>query len=599
MPTLTARAAEFGRRHARAAFGFLLLFTFFRMALLEGWDDAFYLAQLTSVVGDRDLMLQDDLLALANPFPMRFRALTIILGDGSLQNTFSVGPALLHASYTWPALVGRVWPDLGLLRVLLALGSMAALIAFVVVTASLAARLGTPRPLSDVAAVLSVAAGPLALYGTRSYLGSHLLSALWCAVLLRVLLAWLEFPRPRFGAALGLAAGLLVVTRWQDGVLVAAFGPAFLASVLSDREGRRARLVSLALAAAAGTAVVAVQALAWHAQYGSWFVMPQGGAYVSWSRPRLGPLLLSTYHGLLPWAPGLALGLLGVAFVRPPVRPAVRRALVAGLIAAAAATIYVSSSVWDWWGGDAYGPRRLAVLTPIAACGLGALLARLPRPGRWALVMAIGIWSAVTVTAFVSGYDDLRVAWGHSPDEVNPVGPAAYDTARWIDRPGTWPRMLRPGFTFSDRPDNRDRLVGAAAALAVFVLSLFVLDRLRRSARVQRAVVAVGLVWVLVSLAWMAALPSNGTWNRTWSAVVAGADPAPLVGSLPEGVATAAWAVAAVHASERGDAAAVERARKHLPAAVTLNEADVAAALDGEGRRFVRDLRAGRRIVLP
>src|SRR5262245_25217302 len=98
---------ELARRlwaHRDTAIAFALLFTFFRMARLEGWDEGFYLAQLTSAAGDRDLLLQDDLLRIENELPSRLRALTVILDSGALQNTFSVGPPALHAAYTWPLL---------------------------------------------------------------------------------------------------------------------------------------------------------------------------------------------------------------------------------------------------------------------------------------------------------------------------------------------------------------------------------------------------------------------------------------------------------------------------------------------------------------
>src|SRR5215471_2997321 len=123
--------------HREAAIAFALLFTFFRMARLEGWDDGFYLAELTSAVGDGDLLLQDDLLRIENPLPLRLRALTVILDSGALQNTFSVGPPALHAAYTWPLLLGRAHPRLFPLRVLLALGSMALLAMLVIVSSRL------------------------------------------------------------------------------------------------------------------------------------------------------------------------------------------------------------------------------------------------------------------------------------------------------------------------------------------------------------------------------------------------------------------------------------------------------------------------------
>src|SRR4030095_3688718 len=85
------------------AAGIVAVFTFSRLPA-GGWDEAFYIAQLTSAAGDRDFVLQDDLLAFPNTLEAKFRLLTVVTPQGALQNTFSVGPPLVHAAYTWPVL---------------------------------------------------------------------------------------------------------------------------------------------------------------------------------------------------------------------------------------------------------------------------------------------------------------------------------------------------------------------------------------------------------------------------------------------------------------------------------------------------------------
>jgi hypothetical protein len=585
--------------HRDTAIAFLLLFTFFRMARLEGWDDGFYLSELTSAVGDRDLLLQDDLLRIENPLPLRLRALTVILDSGALQNTFSVGPPAVHAAYTWPLLVGRAHPCLFPLRVLLALGSMALLALLVIVSSRIAQRLGVPPALAPGGAVLAIVAGPLALYGTRSYLGSHLLSAVWAAVLLAAALRWLEEGHLRQAAAMGLAAGFLVITRWQDAVLAAGLAPSLLVA-LRDPAARRRRLIGLALAAAAGAAAVSLQLLAWRAQFGAWTLMPQGPAYVSWTRPHLA-FFVSTYHGLLPWAPGLVIGLLAFAWAQPRLPRPTALAGKVGVLAGAAAVVYVSACVADWYGGDSYGPRRLSVLTPMVAVGLGHLLARLPRPARLAVAAAIVAWTVFTLTAFLSGYDDLRVALGGRPDPASPVSAASYEGARWLDAPRSWPKVLRPGFTFSDRPRNFDRAIGAIATLAVLLL-VRAAAAAARTARGQRVMVGLLAGWVAVAVAWTVRLPSNARADAAWRDVVAGADPEPRLEALPESVRPAAWTIHAVHAAARGNVPEERRALAHVDAVTApgVDEAALAAWLhDADARAFVADLAAGRRVVLP
>jgi hypothetical protein len=456
-----------------------------------------------------------------------------------------------------------------------------------------------PPSLATAAAVLSVVAGPLAIYATRSYLGSHLLSAVWAAGLLAATLRWLEEGHVRQAVAMGLAAGFLVITRWQDAVLAAGLAPALLVA-LRDADARRRRLLGLAVANLAGAAVVSLQLLAWRAQFGAWTLMPQGPAYVSWTRPHLA-FFVSTYHGLLPWAPGLLVGLAAFAWARVPLPRATARAFKLGVLAGAAAVVYVSACVADWYGGDSYGPRRLSGLAPIVAVGLGHLLARLPRPARVVTAAAIVAWTVFTLTAFLSGFDDLRVALGGGPDPASPVNAAAYEGARWLDAPRTWPKVLRPGFTFSDRPRNVDRAIGAMATLGVLLL-------VRQGAAALRGIrgqrIAVGLLatWVAVALLWSLRLPANAPADAAWRDVVAGADPEPRMGALPDSARPAAWVVRALHATARGDVPEARRALAHVDAvsAPGVNEAALAAWLGDPGARaFVADLAAGRRVVLP
>lgn len=94
--------SRFMGRHWRFLAGVVLVFTFCRWPTFAGWDDAFYVTQLTSVLGDGDLVLQNDLLAYPNPAGTRLRTLATVLGDGALFNTFSIGPPLVNAIYLWP-----------------------------------------------------------------------------------------------------------------------------------------------------------------------------------------------------------------------------------------------------------------------------------------------------------------------------------------------------------------------------------------------------------------------------------------------------------------------------------------------------------------
>ena len=361
-------------RHRFLLLGFLALFTFSRQSQLGAWDEAFYLAQMTSAVADGDLLLQNDLLAFAGDFPAKYRAITTVVGPGAVFNTFSVGPAVLHSAYTWPLLAERQVPVPPLLRSWLSLGGLAFMALTVMATSAALRRLGFSPTTSHVSAALAALFGPLALYGTRVTFGSHLPGALFASFLLLGLLLWRDEPRTRYALLAGLAAGLLVINRWQDALLVLGLVPAvLLAARTGGPDERRSRAWGLAIAGLAGAATVWIQLVAWRIQFGSWLLIPQGGAYMRWSEPQLAAFLLSTYHGLLPWMPGFALGLLGLGLSWVRASDPWEARLAGGLAVASAVAIYVSACPVDWWGGASFGPRRLASLTPVAALGLAAL----------------------------------------------------------------------------------------------------------------------------------------------------------------------------------------------------------------------------------
>jgi hypothetical protein len=228
-------------------------------------------------------------------------------------------------------------------------------------------------------------------------------------------------------------------------------------------------------------------------------------------------------------------------------------------------------------------------------------MARLPRPARLTVAAAMVAWTVFTLTSFLSGYDDLRVAMGGRLDPASPVAAATYEDARWLDAPRSWPKVLRPGFTFSDRPRNLDRVTSALATIGV-LLGVRAAAGAVRTARGQRIAVTLLAAWLAVAVAWTLRLPSNAGANAAWREVVAGADPEPRLFALPDSVWPAAWTVQAVHALARGDEPDARRALAHVDS-VSAPGVDAAALeaylRDPAARAFVADLAAGRRVVLP
>jgi hypothetical protein len=541
------------RRHVWLVTGILALFTTARLPALTGWDDSFYIAQLTSAVADRDLLLQDDLLAFPRPVADRLRSITSILDSGALHNTFSVGFGVIHGTYAWPFIGSSEQRITENLRRLLALGSLVILILTALSCVRLCERWGFAPGVSRLGTGLALASGPLAIFGARVYLNSHLLSALLASVVVLGFIRLIEKDRMCDAVLTGLAGGFLVINRWQDAVLLTAFVPALVTSIRRSSNAGHVTLARVVVAATAFCAVTLLQLLAWQVQFSSWFLVPQGEGYMHWLSPALVPLLTSPYHGLVPWAPGLALGLAVAPFVKAagetPNVQRVRR----GFLLALPIFFYLSAVPTDWWGGDSYGPRRLATLVPIAALGLAGVLQRLRLGLQMVASVVLVLWASVTLSAYLSGVDDLWVLVRGTPGPYNPHPAPIYQGTRWTD---SW-RMfhaLKPGFTFTDTPRNLDRLVGAASCATLVTLTTWCWLMLRASPISQRTILACILVWVAVCAIWLSfAIPKNDEWNRRWKAVVRRDREPPDLRPFPPRVRDAAYLIRACQALTAAD----------------------------------------------
>jgi hypothetical protein len=548
------------------------------MAPLRGWDEGFYLGQLTSVISDRDLLLQNDLLLLDNPFPDKFRALTDFGPTGSLDNTFGIGPALIQSVYAWPVLIrsrGTLPPGL---RILLSLGSLALLALYALATMRVLGRFGFGLGLSLAATATGILSGPLALYGTRFAFSSHLPAAACAALMLLACLLWQESPDILRGSFLGLSAGLLVIVRWQD---VALLLPVLLGALAVARRQGWGPLLPVV---GAGAATVLVQCAAWRVQFGEWVLVPQGPGYLG--QAHLLPLLVSTYHGLVPWAPGLALGVAGLPLLLRG-QGGFRKVFLLGVLGSCLLSVLVSALPQDWWGGASYGPRRVASIAPMATLGLAAILRALRPLLRTTLLVALGCWGVVCASASLSGVDDIAVLFTGHGGPLRPHPSPVHETVRWHDG---WKGALylKPGFTLTDTPRNGDRLLGLLVVAVVLGVTLGLFHLVSRSPFLQRCGLVLALCWVL---AWISLLcsviPSEQRANRAWVQVVCGK--AEALAGLPPSVRGAGHLVLATYAAAAGDPEGLD-AHLRLVRRPPVSAEDLALfGQSAEGRTLVRE----------
>ncbi len=154
--------------------------------------------------------------------------------------------------------------------------------------------------------------------------------------------------------------------------------------------------------------------------YGSIFMLPQGRYYVQFGHGHPFLLLFSPNGGLLFATPAMWLPILGIV-------PGLRRQpwLVAGLLLAACAEIYVASCPLAWDGSSTFGARVLTPLTPLFVLLSAFLVARAhqwlgARPGRTivGLVVALAVPFYFASTSAVAGLWNSRVPMGGASQEA-------------------------------------------------------------------------------------------------------------------------------------------------------------------------------------
>jgi hypothetical protein len=423
-------------RHALLAVFPLVLTALYLQPQRVASDGVHYFATLRSVVVDGDLDFENEYRVLGAG-----EAYFQPTATGRLPNTFSVGPALIWA----PAyLVIHALGHLGLFR---------------------PTGFGYPyfTAIATVTAVCGLL-GVLWLYGlVRRYcepgvaLAATLL--LWlgtfhvwymvfepsmphafgmASVTGYLLLCHREHRRNRDYLLLGLAAGAVVLVRWQN-VLFLPVGWAILGSA-----GARPKWSQVAIFFATAVALFLPQMIFWKIIYGRFLLVPQGTSYMAWHSPQIEAVLFSSRHGLLSWSPVLWLGLIGlIVLIRRAPVPAV------SLLGALAAATYVNASVHDWWAGASFGARRFDGALAAFGLGLAVLIEGLvPRVRQHALVFL-----AAALAPFVLWNVSLTELYSQGTIPID--GPVSFrqglqDAVELVYRrtgyPFSWPAAWRMGY---------------------------------------------------------------------------------------------------------------------------------------------------------
>jgi hypothetical protein len=464
--------AEPARRLSRARLALVLLLL---PALLQfqyaggrmGGDGVMYYVYVRSAWKDLDLDFTNE---YTHYELIRRGDLAVTTKTGLRRSIFSIGPALAWTPFfalgEGVARLERLVTGAGDLsgygpchRNAVALGSLLLGFGAVLLIHDLLRRHFRPGSALG-AALLAWLATFLHWYMVQQPTMSHAPSAFGAALAL-----WL-WERGRDGRSpwrwfvLGLALGVAMCLRWQNGVLLVLPGLELVARLARER-ARWARTLACAGLLAAGTALGAFPQLsAWKALYGEWLLRypPHGADFLRLDHPWVLETLFSSRHGLLSWTPvfwGAYLGFLPLLRRRPQ--------LGWPLLAPLVLMTYVNACSGDWWAGGSFSNRRFDSLLPVLAFGLAAALDAARRlaaaaPGL-TLAVAVGgasLWNLALVEQVRRGLvpRDDTVAFGDL------VGNAAHVFAERFGSPTTWPASWLFAWRTGRPPSQYDLLVG-------------------------------------------------------------------------------------------------------------------------------------------
>lgn len=362
-----------------------------------------HIVYLTSPILDHDLDFANDIIA-ANTFDAQRRIeLGQLSPEGMIKNNWPPGAALL-----WTPAYLAAWLLGLLLEATMGIPQPARFGFLPLAATSIAtsvygylalwimyriARLWHRPAPAGAAAATVLAASPLAFHIFRCTASDHGFATLTVAWWLWLSLRPWGAHTARRGLWLGIAAGFMVLARWQDVV----FGLAGIAAMwprLSTMARRRPRELvrGLVLSMVGFFAVFGVQMIIWKATYGHWVASPHGKGYLHWDNPVFAALLLSGKGGMLQWHPAMVLGFVGLAAVAIK-----RRSFGLGLWVAVAAHLYICATVDDWHGEWGIGNRRLCALLPLLALGLAEVFAAMRGRVVWMMggliaLLALGNW---------------------------------------------------------------------------------------------------------------------------------------------------------------------------------------------------------------
>ncbi len=352
--------------------------------VVEG-DGVGYYSYLHAVFVSHNLTFASEFSAALSAHVPLYRPLVETrTGTGQLADFFPVGSALLAAPAYLVALVLQPSGEPQYGSPFVEAFTLASLLCGLVALA-LCYRLAVVVTQSRRAALIGVSgaalATPFAYYALSDPSYSHTFSILCVSAFLYVW--WVGPPRSARGwLGLGVLGGLMAMTRFQEGLLMAI--------VLIDIKRLRWPALMLVPGALIGFAPqLAVDQL----QFGGWLPERPPGQALDVLHGQYMATLFSVGDGLFVWTPAAIVAGIGFALLVPD-----RRMRLACLVAFVLEVAIIGAAPDS--PGRAFGARRFLDLVPFVTIGLAAMAARYgPRAG-WAAMAVLAAWNLLLAANF-------------------------------------------------------------------------------------------------------------------------------------------------------------------------------------------------------
>ncbi len=208
-------------------------------------------------------------------------------------------------------------------------------------------------------------------YATYDSSYSHAYSFCLIALFLYLSERWHESPTVVRSIGIGLVAGLIVLTRHTNALVLVClplYGVTGRSSLMARTRQLRRDWRRGAVAGVTAALVIAPQLAIYYQATGQPIVSAYGSLGFDFRHPHLLELLFGVRKGLFFWSPVLLLACAGLVWLWHAGQPA--RAFIAGAAVFFAADAYLIASWWDWQFGGSFGHRGFTDALPLFAIGL-------------------------------------------------------------------------------------------------------------------------------------------------------------------------------------------------------------------------------------